>query len=97
MTSHSPFTQRVLDAIARCDSERPDERAHAVRTLRQGLATDEEAQVLAQRLDAQASANRSQQLATVDLETGPVQTAMAPEPVPASATTSLPGCSRDGK
>ncbi|WP_454598559.1 SPOR domain-containing protein [Qipengyuania sp. SM2507] len=43
----------------------------------------EQAQVLAQRLDAQANANRSQQLATVDLERGPVQTAMAPEPVPA--------------
>jgi uncharacterized protein len=42
----------------------------------------EQAQVLAQRLDAQASANRSQQLAAVDLETGPVQTAMAPEPIP---------------
>ncbi|MBU2342524.1 MAG: SPOR domain-containing protein [Alphaproteobacteria bacterium] len=42
----------------------------------------EQAQVLAQRLDAQASANRSQQLAAVDLETGPVQTAMAPKPIP---------------
>ncbi len=43
----------------------------------------EEAQVLAQRLDAQANVTRSQQLATVDLERGPVQTAMAPEPIPA--------------
>ncbi len=44
----------------------------------------EQAQVLAQRLDAQADATRSQQLATVDLERGPAQTAMAPEPVPAA-------------
>lgn len=44
----------------------------------------EQAQVLAQRLDAQANANRMQQLATVDLERGPVQTAMAPQPVPSA-------------
>jgi cell division protein FtsN len=48
------------------------------------LAQREEAQVLAQQLDARANANRAQQLATVDLETGPVQTATAPDPVPAA-------------
>ncbi len=42
----------------------------------------EQAQVLAQQLDARANANRAQQLASVDLERGPVQTAMAPEPIP---------------
>lgn len=43
----------------------------------------EQAQLLAQQLDARANANRAQQLATVDLERGPVQTAMAPDIVPA--------------